>query len=248
MILENKIALVTGAGGGIGRAIVKRFINEGALVIGGDLDSDKLEKLQNELSLSKSKLITLKFDVSDGKDVQNAFRIIKKDYGRLDILVNNAGICNEHNLFEITSEEWDLFLKVNLKSVFLCSQEALKMMIKQSSGRIINIGSAAGKIGGIAVGAHYSSAKAGVLCLTKSLARIGAKYNICVNAIAPGPIKTAMTEIWNDDTKSDFLKQIPLNRFGNPEEVAEVVLFLSSEKAGYITGEIIDVNGGLLMD
>jgi len=187
-------------------------------------------------------------DVSDEKDVKDCFEEVVKKYRTLDILFNNAGICKNVSIPDITAEEWDRFLKVNLKSVFLCSKEGFKIMKTRKYGKIINMGSAAGKLGGVVAGAHYSAAKAGVICFTKSLALQAAPYGINVNAIAPGPVLTEMTGQWGEELNRAFIEKIPFKRYAKPEEVAEVALFLASDSSRYITGEIIDVNGGLLMD
>ena len=248
MLLLKKVALITGSARGIGRAIALRFSEEGASVIICDLDMDGAEEVYNIIKSYGREALVFKADVSDESQVKALFQKVISTYGTLDILVNNAGICKNIPIPEISGDEWDRFLRVNLKSVFLCSKEAFIIMKKKRYGRIINMGSAAGKIGGLVAGAHYSAAKAGVLCLTKSLALQAAEFNITVNAIAPGPIATHMTAEWGEEINRAFREKIPLKRYGTPEEVAEVALFLASDRSSYITGEIIDVNGGLVMD
>ena len=248
MLLRQKIALVTGAAGGIGRALCHTFAREGALVVASDLDFEGAEALIHEIKNSGGEGSAIRMDASNEQEVREGFSTITGLYSTLDILVNNAGICRNVSIEEIDPDEWDLYLKVNLKSVFLCSKEALRIMKEKRYGKIINIGSAAGKIGGLVAGAHYAAAKAGVMCFTKSLALQAAPFQINVNAIAPGPITTRMTEAWGKELAEAFIAKIPLKRYGSPEDVAEAALFLASDKARYITGEIIDVNGGLIMD
>jgi 3-oxoacyl-[acyl-carrier protein] reductase len=192
--------------------------------------------------------LSLKMDVGDEKDIKSAFAGVIDSYRTLDILMNNAGICKNVLISDIEADEWDRFMVINLRSVFLCSKEALKIMKEKRYGKIINMGSAAAKIGGVVAGAHYSAAKAGVICFTKSLALQAAQFNINVNAIAPGPIATKMTEVWGEELNRVFREKIPLKRYGTPADVAEVALFLASDKSNYITGEVIDINGGLIMD
>ena len=248
MILRNKIALITGAAGGIGSVTALKFAEEGAVVVVCDIDQDGTDRVLNEIKSAGGDGLSLKMDVADGNEVKSVFSAVVERYSTLDILINNAGICRNILIPDISPDEWDRFLKVNLKSVFLCSKEAFRIMKEKKYGKIINMGSAAAKIGGVVAGAHYSAAKAGVLCFTKSLALQAAPYNIYVNAIAPGPIATRMTEEWGEELKKAFVDKIPLKRYGTPEDVAEVALFLASDKSNFITGETIDVNGGLIMD
>ena len=248
MLLEKRVALITGAAGDIGRACALKFAGEGAKVVLGDMNEEGLHALETEVKKVGGSAYSIRIDVSKQKAVKTCFEEILKRYNRLDILMNNAGICRNVAILDITAEEWDRFLMVNLKSVFLCSREAFRIMQEKKYGKIINMGSAAGKLGGVVAGAHYSAAKAGVICFTKSLALQAAPYGINVNAIAPGPILTRMTEEWGQEINRAFVEKIPFKRYGKPEDVAEVALFLASDKSSYITGEIIDVNGGLLMD
>lgn len=248
MILKNKIALITGAARGIGRATALKFAGEGAVVIVGDINKEGTDRVVSEIEDAGGEGLSLKMDVSDEQEIKSVFSLIMDKYHNLDILMNNAGICRNVLIPDISSDEWDRYLKVNLKSVFLCSKEAIKIMKEKKYGKIINMGSAAAKIGGLVAGAHYAAAKAGVICFTKSLALQTAAYSINVNAIAPGPIATKMTEEWGKELKEAFIAKIPFKKYGTPEDVAEVALFLASDKSSYITGEVIDVNGGLIMD
>jgi 3-oxoacyl-[acyl-carrier protein] reductase len=248
MILENKIALITGASGGIGRAISVLFAKEGARVVLCDLAGTGAGKVLSEIVSLKGNGMVIEADVSDEKDVNSMFNSIVKKYGTLDILVNNAGVCRKVSIPDIEPDEWDSFMKINLKSVFLCSKEGFKIMKEKRYGKIINMGSLAAKMGGIVVGAHYSASKAGVLCFTKSLAQFSAPYDINVNAVAPGPVLTKMTEAWGKEINETLREKLPFKRFATPEDVAHTVLFLASDRSNYITGETINVNGGMLMD
>ena len=248
MLLKDRIALITGAAGGIGRATALRFAEEGATVVLGDIDKDGADEVLHEVSERGGRGLSLKMDVGDEGDIKSAFAGVIDHYGTLDILMNNAGICKNVLIEDIEADEWDKLMVINLRSVFLCSKEALKIMKEKRYGKIISMGSAAAKIGGVVAGAHYSAAKAGVICFTKSLALQAAPFNINVNAIAPGPIATKMTEVWGEELNRIFREKIPLKRYGTPADVAEVALFLASDKSNYITGEVIDINGGLIMD
>lgn len=187
-------------------------------------------------------------DVSDGSEVEFAINKVLAAWGRIDILVNNAGICRVASIEDTTEADWDLVMAVNLKGTFLCSRAVMKVMKKQKSGKIINFGSVSGKVGGIAAGAHYSASKAGVMCFTKSLARELAPFGINVNGIAPGVIETDMTRSITGGDWDKYISTIPLGRIGTQEEVAKLALFLASEDADYLTGEIVDINGGQFMD
>ena len=168
--------------------------------------------------------------------------------GRIDILVNNAGVMRPASVEDTTEEEWERIMNVNLKGTFICSKAVMEVMKKQKYGKIVNIASASGKIGGVATGPHYSASKAGIICFTKTLARELAPYGINVNCVAPGPIDTPMFQLFSKETRESIIKRIPLGRIGEPRDVAEAVLFLVSDAAKYITGETLDVNGGFLMD
>jgi len=248
MRLDGKVAIVTGAGRGIGRAIVLALAREGADVVVNDVNSRSAEATANEVKAVGRRALPVKADVSVREEVIKVVETAIKAFGKIDILVNNAGIFSSIPLEDITEENWDKMMKINLKSVFLCSQAVMKPMKRQRSGKIVNIASMAGKVGGIVAGADYAASKAGVMCLTKSLAKQLAPYGINVNAVAPAWIETDMMKDWPRETKESILKQIPLGRFGKPEEVAEAVVFLVSDGAGFITGATIDINGGILMD
>jgi 3-oxoacyl-[acyl-carrier protein] reductase len=242
--LKDKVAVVTGAAGGIGKAICCLFAREGGSVVAGGRTLEKVEKVVAEINDSGRIAIAVKADVSDNRDVENLVNTTLEHFGRIDVLVNNAGIFEIVPTLEMTESQWDRMLNVNLKSVFLCSKAVLPHMIKRRSGTIVNIASDAGKTGGGIPVAHYAVSKAGIICLTKALAREFAPFNIRVNAVSPGLIET--------DLIKDILKlrkvEIPLGRLGKPEEAAQAVLFLAGDESDYITGEILDVNAGLVMD
>ena len=241
--LTGRTALVTGAGRGLGRAISRRLAELGAQVVLGDVDAGALDETARLIRAQGGEVSTHVFDVSDASAVRAAFA----DIGQLQILVNNAGICPLTSPDEISEAEWDQVLAVNLKGAFLCIQAALPGLRASGWGRVINIASLAGQMGGISVGVHYAASKAGLLGLTKAFARLLAPHGVTVNAIAPGPVETDLTADWPEQIRHDLRVRIPLGRFMQPEEVAEVVAFLCSPAAAAITGATIDVNAGLFM-
>ncbi len=246
--LKTKVAIITGGACGIGKTISQTLAKEGAHVIVCDIDYGLAQNTVSDIKNQGFAASAFKMDVSCGEEVKRVFKNILNKFARIDILINNAGICSLTPIEDITEEEWDGVMDVNLKGTFLCSQAVLKSMMTQKRGKIVNIVSIAGKVGGIFTGAHYSASKAGVICLTKSLALRLAPYKINVNAVAAGPMKSQMTDAFPPDEKAKLAQSIPLGGFGEPQDVANAVLFLVSNKAKYITGEILDVNGGLLMD
>jgi 3-oxoacyl-[acyl-carrier protein] reductase len=248
MQFQGRSAVVTGGGNGIGRAIAMALAKEGAKVALWDVDTIQAAQTAAKIEAGGGTTLCLKVDVSVGTDVKTAVMQTRNTWGRIDILINNAGICDVTPIEKISEDEWDRVLAVNLKGTFLCSQAVMPVMQQQRSGRIINMGSVAGKLGGIAVGAHYAASKAAVMCFTKSLARALATYNVTVNAISPGVIETDMTRAISGGDWEKYLSTIPLRRLGTAEELAKIAVFLASDDAAYLTGEIIDVNGGQLMD
>jgi 3-oxoacyl-[acyl-carrier protein] reductase len=241
--LVGRTALVTGAGRGLGRAISQRLAELGARLVLGDVDASALDETAGLISDQGGEVTTSIFDVSDAGAVRSVFA----DIGQLEILVNNAGICPLTSPDEISEAEWDQVLAVNLKGAFLCTQAALPGLRASGWGRVINIASVAGQMGGVVVGVHYAASKAGLLAMTKAFARYLAPYGVTVNAIAPGPVETDLTAGWSEQLKQDLRAKISLGRFMQPEEVAEVTVFLCSPPAAAITGATIDVNAGLLM-
>ncbi|MBN1836287.1 MAG: SDR family oxidoreductase [Spirochaetales bacterium] len=245
---KEKVAVVTGGAGGIGTATAGRLLGGGAQVILADIDEAAGSRKVQELQSEGGRVEFVRLDVSDVGAIRDRLAAVVSRHGRIDILVNAAGIDSLTSVPDITPEEWDRLLAVNLRSTFFCSQEALKSMCPRGCGKIVNLASAAGKIGGVAVGAHYSASKAAIICLTKSLALYAAPYRVNVNCVCPGPTATRMTDAWGEKINTAFADRIPFKRYGTPEEVAEAICFLASDRAGYITGETMDVNGGLVMD
>jgi len=245
--LTGRVALVTGAARGIGRAIALALARDGADVAVADTD---LGGAQETVGLVKRRrALAVTADVSYEDCVTSLYSTILAEFGRLDILVNNAGIFKMTDPLQVTAAEWDSVMAVNARGTFLMCREALRHMMPSGRGTIINVASTAGKSGGsVMAGVHYAASKAVVICLTKSLATYAAPSHIRVNAVAPGPTVTEMTAAWGEDTNARIAGQIPLGRYGDPREIAEVVAFLASDRAGFITGEIVDVNGGLIMD
>jgi 3-oxoacyl-[acyl-carrier protein] reductase len=242
--LKDMRILVTGASRGIGRAIVRRLCMEGAVVYANARKEESLIPLVEEGREKNWRCIPLPFDVSKKEEVKEAFKRIK-DEG-LQGLVNNAGIRKDSLLLMMKEEDWDEIIVVNLKSVYLCCKEAVRIMMRGGYGRIVNIVSVAGEAGNPGQ-TNYSASKGGIIAFTKSLAKELAQKNITVNAVSPGFIRTSMTESLPEEVKKKIIENIPLGRFGEPEDVAGIVAFLLSEEASYITGEVIKVNGGLYM-
>jgi len=244
----RKVAVVTGAANGIGLAIAEQLAAADVQVVAGDIDTDALKADQARWRAEGLPIEAVRLDVADvAGSVRPVFEGIVRDYGRIDILVNCAGICPRTPLEAMTELEWDLVMAVNLKGTFFCCKAVAPIMIKQRSGRIINIASAAGQQGGIAVGMHYSSSKAGVICLTKSLAKYLAGHGVTVNCVSPGTTVSNMTSSWSPEVVEKVVSQIPLGRLALPDEIANAVVFLCSDKADYVTGHTMCVNGGMVM-
>lgn len=248
MILKDRTAIVTGGGQGIGRAICGIFAEEGASVVVVDINESSAEETARQLireGYAGRSARPVRADVSVAAEIRDLADGVVEEYGRVDILVNNAGLALFRSVEQCTEEEWDRVMAVNLKGPFLLSKALLPTMTAQRSGAVINLASVAGKTGGVVSGAPYSVSKAGIECLTKSLARELAPHGVRVNAIAPGIIDTSLTA--HHDPA--FVDAIPLGGSkGEPRDVAEAALFLASDRSRHITGEILDVNGGLLMD
>ena len=243
----SQAALITGAARGIGQTIALALARPDLRIYINDVIlEDAARETVREVEAKGAPAAYLPFNVADPQEVEQAFGVIIKESGRLDVLVNNAGITRDQLLVRMKEEDWDQVLAVNLKGAFNCLKAAAKPMIKQRSGRIVNISSVVGLMGN-AGQINYVASKAGLVGLTKSAARELASRNITVNAVAPGFIETAMTENLPEKTREAMLAQIPLNRFGKPEEVAQAVAFLVSDRAAYITGQVMHVNGGMLM-
>jgi 3-oxoacyl-[acyl-carrier protein] reductase len=247
VLLRDRTAFVTGAGSGIGRAIAKTFAENGANVTIADINMEAANHVADEIRASGGSAVAVQTDVSSAESVAGAVQATVKAFGGIDILVNNAGICPLSTLENISLDEWNRVLAVDLTGAFICAKAVIPYLKESRHGRIINIGSVAGRIGGISVGAHYSVSKAGIMCLTKVLAKALAKYGITANSISPGTTETALTADWSAETKENLRRQIPLGRLGQPEDTAVAALYLASDGASYVTGGTLDVNGGLVM-
>jgi 3-oxoacyl-[acyl-carrier protein] reductase len=246
MRLEGKIALVTGASQGIGEAIARRFAAEGAVALCAARSAGRLSALVASIESAGGRGRAITLDVSDAASIAAAMKEIGEKEGRLDILVNNAGITEDNLILRMTKESWDRVLNTNVTGAFLLSQAAIRMMIRQRSGRIVNITSVVGLMGN-AGQSNYAAAKAALVGLTKSLAREVGSRQVTVNAIAPGFITSAMTEKMTDAAKAALSAQIPLQRLGSGDDVAAAAAYLASDDAGYVTGHVLNVSGGLYM-
>lgn len=246
MDYEPKSAIVTGSAQGIGKAIAMKLAESGLNIVVSDILIDEAKKTAAEIGKLGVKTIAVKTDVSNAEDAKNLIQTTKDTFGSVDVLVNNAGITRDNLSMRMTEADWDIVLAVNLKGTFLCAQAASKIMMKQKFGRIVNIASVSGILG-TAGQANYASSKAGVIALTKALSRELAARNITVNAVAPGFIITEMTDKLPDKVKEEYITQIPLGRAGTPLDVANVVDFLISPAASYVTGIVISVSGGMVM-
>jgi len=249
MRFQEKTAVITGGARGIGRAIAESLVSEGASVIISDMDIESASKTANEIrEFFDGQALPFKADVKKRGDILSLVKWAIKEFGRVDIFCNNAGICTSPPIEDISAEDWDEMMNINLRGVFFCCQAIMPVMKKQRQGRILNMASLAGKVGGLAAGAHYSASKAGVICLTKSFARELAPYGVTVNALAPGPVDTDMLQTLPPERKKIMMNQCPLGRFADTTDIAGAALFLLSDSARHITGATLDVNGGLLMD
>jgi 3-oxoacyl-[acyl-carrier protein] reductase len=246
MSLSGRVALVTGASQGIGRACALRLAASGATVAVAARNQEKLAELVQQIQASGGKASAFTVDVGEEEQVKTTFKTALGQLGKIDILVNNAGITRDQLVMRMKRADWDSVLNTNLTSAYLCIQQVIGSMLKQRWGRIINITSIFGQMGQ-AGQANYAASKAGLIGLSMAIAREVGSRNITCNAVAPGFIETAMTSGFTDDFKQNALKNIPLGRIGTPEDVANAVAFLASEEASYITGHVLSVNGGMLM-
>jgi 3-oxoacyl-[acyl-carrier protein] reductase len=248
MKLKNRGAVITGAARGIGKAIALTLVREGAKVALIDVEKERIEALKEEIGKMGGQAIAIFCNITKNSEVKAMVDRVQRTFGRIDILVNNAGIIRRGTIETVTEEDWDRVIEVNLKGTFNCSQSVVEVMKRQGYGKIVNVSSIAGKMGDITSAPGYGSSKAGVDALTKTLARQLAPYGINVNAVSPHAIETEMSAQWSEERRKEIIASIPLGRLGKPEDVAEAVLFLASDQASFITGEILDVNGGALMD
>ena len=243
MVLESKIALITGGASGIGAGIAKRFVQEGGVVAICDIDAQTGAKTAQEIG---GKIHFFKLDISDEEQVRKTVEDIQKQFLKIDILINNAGITNDKLILRMTKEDWEHVLNINLTGTFLVTKAVIRSMIKQRYGKIVNIASVIGLIGNPGQ-ANYAASKAGIIGFTKSAAKELGARNITVNAIAPGFINTKMTDIIPEKIKQAYLKMIPMGRFGETDDVANLALFLSSDQSSYITGQVFCLDGGMVM-
>ena len=246
MSLAQRVALVTGASQGIGRTCALRFASEGAAVALAARNQEKLNELVQEITAAGGKAASFALDVADEEQVKSGIKGAIAQFGKIDILVNNAGITRDQLVMRMKRADWDAVLQTNLTSAYLCIQNVIPSMLKQRWGRIINVTSVFGQMGQ-AGQANYAASKAGLIGLTMAIAREVGSRNITCNAVAPGFIETAMTAVLSDELKQSAIKQIPLGRVGTPDDVASAAVFLASEEASYITGHVLNVNGGMLM-
>lgn len=246
-MLEGKIALVTGASRGIGRAIARKLASQGAtVVINYNGSKEKAEEVKQEIEADGGKASICQCNVSEYEACQTMIQNVVDEYGRIDILVNNAGITKDGLLMKMSEEDFDRVIDTNLKGAFNTTRFVVRQMLRQKSGRIINMASVVG-VTGNAGQVNYAASKAGIIGMTKATAREVASRGITVNAIAPGFIETDMTDVLSDKVKEASVSQIPLGKFGKPEQVAAAAAFLASEDAGYITGQVLHVDGGMVM-
>ncbi len=245
-MLEGKIAIVTGASRGIGRTTAVKMAEAGADLVVCARSADALAELVKEIEALGRKALAVTVDVAKTADIENLIAQALATFGRIDILVNNAGITRDGLLLRMKDDDWDAVLETNLKSAFLLTRAVAKPMTKQRSGRIINISSVVGEMGNPGQ-ANYCASKAGLIGLTKSVARELARRSITVNAVTPGFIETDMTEELGEKARNDLTAQIPLGRLGQAEDIAQAVIYLASDRSGYVTGQVLGVNGGMYM-
>ncbi|HEU0141086.1 MAG TPA: 3-oxoacyl-[acyl-carrier-protein] reductase [Bryobacteraceae bacterium] len=244
--MHNRVAFVTGSSRGIGRAIALTLCREGCRIVVASPEVEKNEEVASEIRNSGGQAMTVNLDLTSTDSIKEGFAAAQREWGRVDILVNNAGITKDALAMRMKPQDWDIVLRINLSGAFFAIQQALPGMVRERWGRIVNIASVVGRSGNPGQ-ANYVASKAGLIGLTKTVAQEVGSRNITVNAVAPGFIETDMTQVLPQEVKDRMLAQIPLKRSGKPEDVANVVKFLASDDAAYITGQVIDVNGGMYM-
>jgi 3-oxoacyl-[acyl-carrier protein] reductase len=249
MKLEGRVAVITGSARGIGKRMAEKLAAQGAAIVISDLDGAGAKETAGAIAAECGvKTLHLTCDVRKPEDIGALMQAALDRFGRIDILVNNAGICPITPVEEITLEEWNRVLSVNLTGVFFCCQTVAPIMKRQRRGKILNLASIAGKVGGVAAGAHYSASKAGVICLTKVFAKLLGPFGVNVNAVAPGPVDTVMIRDFSPEAREILVNQCPLGRIADTDDIADAAVFLLSDAAKHITGETLNINGGLLMD
>ena len=244
--LNDKVAVVTGAARGLGQAIAVKLAEAGADVALCDLKAEWLDETAEKVKALGRRAECYGVNVADGESVTSGVKAVEKDFGKIDVLVNNAGITKDGLLMRMSEDDWDAVLNVNLKGVFLCTKAAMRGMMKQRSGTIVNIASVIGLMGN-AGQANYAASKGGVISFSKTVAKELASRNVRCNAVAPGFIRTAMTDKLDEEVQNKMKELIPLGRFGEPEDIANVVLFLASDASAYVTGQVLSTCGGMVM-
>jgi len=246
MSLQDQVAIVTGSGGGIGEVIAKKLASLGCSIVINDINAAGAERVAAEIGETGVRAIATVGSVTNADDCQKMVEAAVAEFGKVDILVNNAGITKDGLLLRMTEDQWDLVLDINLKGAFLCTKAVVRVMMKAEYGRIVNIASVVG-VGGNAGQANYAASKGGMIAFTKSVAQEFGSRHITANSVAPGFIQTAMTHALSEEARETWLTRIPLRRPGTPEDVANVVAFLASPEAGYVTGQCVNIDGGLIM-
>ena len=248
MGFQDRVAIVTGGASGLGKAMVVRFIEEGCRVVIPDINGAPAAATAAEIEKTHpGRALGLQVDVTGQGDVKRMVQTVMENWGRVDILVNNAGICPVVSFEDMTVEMWDKVMTVNLRSMFLCTQAVVGLMTQAGYGKVVNIASFAGQAGGIVAPVNYSASKGGVISFTRALARIYSAKGINVNAVAPGTIRTPMTDVFPPEGLQRLLATIPIGRLGEAEEVADGVVYLASDRASYVTGQVLSINGGNYM-
>ena len=246
MQLQDQVAIITGSGGGLGAAIAKKMASLGCNIVINDINAEGAARVVEELKTMGVRAIATVGSVTNADDCEKMVEAALAEFGKIDILVNNAGITKDGLLIRMKEEQWDIVLNINLKGAFLCTKAVARPMMKAEYGRIVNIASVVG-VGGNAGQANYAASKGGLIALTKSCAQEFGSRNITANAVAPGFIQTNMTQVLSEEAREAWLVRIPLRRPGTPEDVAAVVAFLASPEAGYVTGQCLNIDGGLIM-
>ena len=247
MVAKDRVAVVTGAGRGLGTAVGQAFSQQGAKVVLCDIELALVEQVADEIRARGGEALALGHDISNPAEIEQLVKTVVAQYGRLDILFNNAGICPRISIDDMTEANYDQIMNVNLKSVFFLSRAAGNIMKSQGWGRIVNVSSIGGRTGGIYNATVYGASKAGMIAMTKAFARHFAPHNVLVNCVAPGTVNTRLMANLSQESLEASINQVPLKRLADPAEIAQVIVFLASEGASYMTGAIVDVNGGALM-